>query len=72
MTNLEANYPGMEIDISQCGLSIQVQDNYPIMTAADQRGEQTVNRDAKTLGNFTLFTLKMNSTNQIDWTQNLL
>ena len=72
MTNLEANYPGMDIDISQSGLSIQAQDNYPIMTAADQRGEQTINRDAKTLGNFTFFTLKMNSPNQIDWTQNLL
>ena len=42
------------------------------MTAADQRGEQTINRDAKTLGNFTFFTLKMNSPNQVDWTQNLL
>ena len=48
MTNLEANYLGMEIDISQSGLSIQAQDNYPIMTAADQRSEQTINRDAKT------------------------
>ena len=72
MTNLEANYPGMEIDISQSGLSIQAQDNYPIMIAADQRVEQTINRDAKTLVNFTFFTLKMNSSNQIDWTQNLL
>ena len=42
------------------------------MTATDQRGEQTINRDAKTLGNFTFFILKMNSHNQIDWTQNLL
>ena len=68
MKNLEANYPGMEIDVSQCGLPIQAQDNYPTMTAADQRSEQTINRD----GNFTFFTLKMNSPNQIDWTQNLL
>ena len=59
-------------NLQQSGLSIQAQDNYLIMTAADQRGEQTINRDAKTLGNFTFFTLKMNSPNQIDWTQNLL
>ena len=37
--------------MSQNGLSVQAQSNYPIMTAADQRGEQTINRDAKTTGN---------------------
>ena len=54
MTNIEENYPGMELDISQKGLSIQAQNNYPVMTAADQRGEQTINRDAKTLGNLSM------------------
>ena len=32
------------------GLSVQAQDQYPLGTAADQRGEQTINRDAKTAG----------------------
>ena len=32
------------------GLSIQAQEKYPLTTACDQRGEQTINRDAKTAG----------------------
>jgi len=32
------------------GLSVQAQDQYPLGTAADQRGEQTINKDAKTAG----------------------
>ncbi|XP_066933544.1 uncharacterized protein [Clytia hemisphaerica] len=50
MTNLKSNYPGAENDLSLNGISVQAQSNYPIMTAADQRGEQTINRDAKTTG----------------------
>ena len=37
------------------GLSIQAQESYPLRTSIDQRGEQTINRDAKTpggIGNF--------------------
>ena len=30
--------------------SIQAQDHHPVRTATDQRGEQTINRDAKTVG----------------------
>ena len=30
------------------GISVQGQDKYPLRTAIDQRGEQTINRDAKT------------------------
>ena len=32
----------------ETGLSVQAQDKYPLATAADQRGEQTINQDAKT------------------------
>jgi hypothetical protein len=32
------------------GLSVQAQDLYPLRTSIDQRGEQTINRDAKTSG----------------------
>ena len=50
MTNLDKYYPGMEALISQNGLSIQAQESHQLMTASGQRGEQTINRDAKTLG----------------------
>ena len=31
-------------------LLVQGQEKYPLRTAIDQRGEQTINRDAKTSG----------------------
>ena len=34
----------------QNGLSIQAQERYELKTATDQRGEQTINKDAKTAG----------------------
>ena len=40
----------MEALISQNGLSIQALESHQLMAASDQRGEQTINRDAKTLG----------------------
>jgi hypothetical protein len=49
MENLNETYPGLQ-DLSQHGLSIQAQEKHPLTTAADQRGEQTINRDAKTSG----------------------
>ena len=37
-------------------LSVQAQDSYPLRTLVDQRGEQTINRNAKTSGkNLLLF-----------------
>lgn len=64
MTHLNDFFPGMEELIDRNGLSIQAQENHHVMTAADQRGEQTINRDAKTLGNLvfmknTSFVLKL-------------
>ena len=50
MTNLDKYYPGMEALISQNDLSIQAQESHQLMAASDQRGEQTINRGAKTLG----------------------
>ena len=52
MVNLKENYPGAEDDMKENGLSVLAQSFYPVMTAADQRGEQTINRDAKTTGNY--------------------
>ena len=48
--NMEQFYPGLKDLISKEGLSVQGQEKYPLRTAIDQRGEQTINRDAKTSG----------------------
>ena len=50
MLNIDEKYPGMKQLLKEKGLSIQAQDKYHLKTAADQRGEQTINRDAKTAG----------------------
>ena len=50
MRNVDSLYPGMKELLSKHGLSVQGQDSYCLKTAADQRGEQTINKDAKTAG----------------------
>ena len=47
---IELLYPGCKDVLSKTGLSIQAQDLYPHRIAIDQRGEQTINRDAKLYG----------------------
>ena len=48
--NLNMLYPGAEELLINKGISVQAQDRYPVRTPIDQRGEQTINRDAKTAG----------------------
>ena len=50
LVNMEQFYPGLKELIPKEDLSVQGQKKYPLQTAIDQRGEQTVNRDAKTSG----------------------
>ena len=50
LVNMEQFYPGLKELISKEGLSVQGQEKYPLRTAIDQTGEQTINRDAKTSG----------------------
>ena len=47
--------PGLKDMIEKTGLSVQAQDRYPILTALDQRGEQTIIRDVKTSGGIKAF-----------------
>ena len=54
MENLNDVYPGLEDLISKHGLSIQAQEKHSLKTAADQRGEQTINKDAKTSGKYSV------------------
>ena len=50
MENLKETKPEEYNELVKNGLSIQAQEQYPLATACDQRGEQTINRDAKTAG----------------------
>ena len=43
LVNMEQVYPGVKEIISKEGLSVQGQEKYPLGTAIDQRGEQTIN-----------------------------
>ena len=52
LTNMEHLYPGLRAIIDENRLSVQAQDTCPLRTSIDQRGEQTINRDAKTSAKF--------------------
>ena len=43
-------YPGLKQILENNCMSVQVQYRYTICTSIDQRGEQTLNKDAKTAG----------------------
>ena len=45
MKNFESYFPGLKVN-----LSVQAQGQYYLRTAVDQRGEQTLNKDVKTVG----------------------
>ena len=44
--------------MKHAGLSVQAQDKCPLRTSIDQRGEQTMTRDAKITGGIKAFTTK--------------
>ena len=50
MKNLESYFPGLKVN-----LSVQAQGQYHSRTAVGQRGEQTLNKDAKTVGGIKRF-----------------
>lgn len=54
MKEIDDRYPGVKPLLQSNDLSVQVQTAYPIRTSIDQRGEHSINRDAKTPGNFWL------------------
>ena len=62
LVNMEHIYPGLRELLRKNGMSVQAQDHYPHRTSIDQRGEQTINRDAKTSGfNNILFSFYKNT-----------
>ena len=48
--SIELQYSICKKLLLSAGLSVQAQDQYPNRTAIDHRGEQSINRDAKTAG----------------------
>lgn len=52
LRNIDTQYPGLKPLLKTGGLSVQAQPHYPMRTSVDQRGEQTINRDAKTAGEY--------------------
>ena len=68
MENIEKMYPGLKDLLMQNGMSVQAQESFPIRVAIDQRGEQTINRDAKTSGGIKSFAA--DSSAILKWTLN--
>ena len=61
--------PIQDIELIQDkGLSVQGQEKYLCRTAIDQRGEQMINRNAKTFGGIKYFALDPNAI--LKWTLN--
>ena len=51
LTHIKTLNPGMKELLMAKGMSVQAQTVHPVRTATDRRGEQTINKDAKTTGN---------------------
>ncbi|CAB3980566.1 Hypothetical predicted protein [Paramuricea clavata] len=54
LQNIDIPHPGLREMLDKSGLSVQAQDRHPLITATDQRGEQTINRDANAILKWTL------------------
>ena len=68
LANMEATRPGCKELLLSKGLSVQAQSRYPFRTSVDQRGEQTMNRDAETSGGIKSFA--SNKESILKWTMN--
>ena len=66
--DLDRTHPGCKELIEIKGVSVHAQDQYPLRTAFDQRGEQTLNREAKSVGGIGRFGGNIDSI--VKWTLN--
>ena len=48
LINIDSTHPGMENVLKFGGLSVQARERHAVKTSTDQRGEQTINKEAKT------------------------
>ena len=68
LQNMDGLYPGLKTLLKDKGLSVQAQERYPLHTAIDQRGEQTLNKDAKSVTGIEIFA--SNEYSVLKWTLN--
>ena len=68
LQDTEEVYPGLKELLRYKGLSVQAQSRYMLRTAIDQRGDQAINRDAKTTGGIKSFSFSDSSV--LKWTLN--
>ena len=68
LLKIDELFPGCKELSKYYGISVQGQDRYPLRTAVDQRGEQTLNCDAKTSGGITNFAGNIDAVTK--WTLN--
>ena len=47
MKSIDIIFPGLKTFLEENGMSVQAQEKYALRTAVDQRGEQTINKNAK-------------------------
>ena len=50
LKQIDNRYKGLKVLLNDAGISVQAQETHPLRVSVDQRGEQTINRDAKTAG----------------------
>ena len=63
---MDGLYPGLKTLLKDNGLSAQAQERCPLRTAIDQRGEYTLNKDAKSVTGIK----KCNEYSVLKWTLN--
>ena len=68
MINIEEKYPRLKDLLKNKGISVLAQDSHNVRTAIDQRGEETINREAKTVGGIKKFA--GNKTSVLKWCLN--
>ena len=68
LQNIESIYLGLKTLLETKRLSVQAKNCYPLLTAIDQRGEQTLNKDAKSYIGIKYFA--SNESSVLKWTSN--
>ena len=68
LKNLDITHPGCKELVKRNSISVQGQDKYPLRTAIDHRGEQTLNKDVKSTGGIKSFASRSESVTK--WTLN--
>ena len=68
LENIDNLYPGNKELLSRNGFSVQSQNKYLLRTAVDQRGEQTLNPDAKVAGGIKM--IGNDECSRLKWTLN--